>query len=139
MANTKRTTNAAAKATPSEEDALLKIRTAALQYIRNPERGADSAAQLRMMGAAQERRENPLGRLTNQDIRQVSHRLYDVVHSLRSMHRLAIEAHDSGCVEAYLLAVEEMSRSSARGVDACIERLEGSPAVGCFETEIDSH
>jgi len=67
---------------------------------------------------------------------EIATRLEGAAYSLLAMRRLAIDAqHANDDAAWYLIAIQEMSRSSFRGLDACIERLTGAPAIGNFATE----
>jgi len=73
--------------------------------------------------------------LTKKDLGEISTRLTEAAFSLLAMHQLAIDAQQADANEWYLIAIREMSRSTFRGLDACIERLTHAPAIGNFATE----
>jgi hypothetical protein len=65
-------------------------------------------------------------------------RLTDVAHNLCAIHRLTVTAIDSTAnAEAVLLLIRETARSSARAVDACLDKLGRGPSIGCFADELD--
>ena len=56
---------------------------------------------------------------------------------MRAIHYLAIDAECSDDPQWLLRAIRDMSRSTFKGVDACVERLTGNVGAGDFETEFD--
>lgn len=67
-------------------------------------------------------------------------RLYDAGYALLAIRRLAIDAQDNReSAEWYLIAIEQLARSTFRGVDACIVQMSGKLAMGNFATEFDNH
>ena len=70
-----------------------------------------------------------------EDVEAVTARLYTVGQALLAIHRLSIDAHDDD-TGLYLNTVQYLARSTFKGVDACIERLQGGGGgIGGFETE----
>jgi hypothetical protein len=76
-------------------------------------------------------------RPTNAELEQVADRLQSAGYALLSIYRLAMDAQDNANREFYLLAIQELARSTFRGVDACIGRLTDGDAIGDFATEFD--
>ena len=70
-------------------------------------------------------------------ITAVGNRLYDIAMNLTAIHKLALVAVDDEDSESMLLLIGETARSSARAVDACLQRLGEGPPIGCFESELD--
>ena len=71
------------------------------------------------------------------DVQAVEDRLSEAAHALRAMHALATEAQHADDAEHYLTAIRTMARATFKGIDACIERLTGAPAIGSFASEFD--
>lgn len=73
-------------------------------------------------------------RLTQTDQDEITERLTDILHSLRAIHRLAIEGMDSPNCELFMIAISEMARANVKGVDAINVRL-GAIESGNFMNE----
>ncbi len=105
----------------------------------------DEAAELQSrtiaaIEATRNRLDNPLAHLKNEDIQAIENRLYAVLHSSVAIRQLASDACACGgsdeSPEAYLVAIQEMARANAKGLDACIQKLDGGHGVGCFTGEL---
>ena len=87
------------------------------------------------------REEHPAEFLSDADVNAIAARLNQAVYSNIAIYRLAIEAIDSGPeADHFLVAIQEMTRANARGIDSCTKRLMGDSQkffVGAFETEFD--
>lgn len=66
-------------------------------------------------------------------------RLEQAIHSLRAIHALS-KSTDSNeeIAEHILTAIGDMARASAKGIDACIDRLSGEP-IGNFAGEFQAY
>jgi hypothetical protein len=71
------------------------------------------------------------------DVQAVEGRLFEAAHALRAMYALATEAQHSDDAEHYLTAIRTMARATFKGIDACLVRLTGAPAIGGFASEFD--
>lgn len=89
------------------------------------------------MADLDDRISDPIKYLSNADIRAVSLRLNDAATALLAMHRLAIDAGEMDQDGYYRFAIQELARSTFRGLDACIVRLEGGAGIGNFRSEFD--
>lgn len=92
--------------------------------------------------AAKYRDEHPAEFLSDADVNAIAARLNQAVYSNLAIYRLAIEALDSAPeAEHFLMAIQEMARANARGIDSCANRLMGDSQkyfAGVFETEFDT-
>jgi hypothetical protein len=71
------------------------------------------------------------------DVTAVADRLDAAARTLLVIHHLAEEGFED-TTGNYLEAIQELVRSTYKGVDACIERLTGKPTLsGYFATEFD--
>ncbi len=89
------------------------------------------------LSAAVHRRENPIEHLSNDDIRAVAYALKNAAQTQLALWRLAVDAQQVSDTEPYLLAMQELARSTFRRVDASLGRLTGD-SLGDFDTEFDN-
>jgi hypothetical protein len=75
--------------------------------------------------------------LRPEDIEAVSDRLNDAGFALLAIRKLAIDVGEGDDDGFYAVAIQELARSTIKGIDACIERLTGKPGLGNFGTEFD--
>lgn len=76
-------------------------------------------------------------KVTRQDIDAVDNRLHEACMALLAIHYLAFDAQDASNREWYITAIQELARSTFKGVDACLGRLRGAPAIGNFSSEFN--
>lgn len=76
-----------------------------------------------------------------EDLGKITHRLEDIFYSCRCMWQMSADYCGSenklDSMEAFRIAVSEMSRANVKGLDAVIEKLKRGPAAGNFKTEFD--
>ena len=80
--------------------------------------------------------DNAMVSLTGKDIDDVTHRLHEVIHSLRAIHQMSIDATMDESLEFTMIAIGEMARANVKGIDACLERI-GGCSTGNFASEFE--
>lgn len=79
--------------------------------------------------------------LSAEDLGKIAHRLEDIFQSCRSLWQMSSDhcgnENKVDTMEAFRLAVSEMSRANIRGLDAVIAKLRRGSAAGNFKTEFD--
>ncbi len=137
MAATKRSTRAGKGATiPAAKVASIIAISKELMQLQD-ETAAREAERSARAEAIADRGEHPMKYLTDEDITEVSQRIEVVALSLLSIRQIAgeiIEA-DRNAAANFAFAIQEMARANVKGIDACIERLAGGPALGNFAGE----
>jgi hypothetical protein len=97
------------------------------------ERLTAAAEAKRAVNAAGKRKRRAL---TQSDVAAVGHRLNEAAYSLLAIRRLAIDGGDEQD-GWYAVAIQELARSTFKGIDACIQRLQPGCGIGNFASEFD--
>ncbi len=118
---------------PRDPDALAQIGRWALSELAKHEE-SDAASRPKPAPAKRE----PKRRVTERDIAAVTDRLYDVAMTLTAIHGLAPDIMEGGEPAEWIgQLIRESARSSARAVDACMNRLDHSrPGIECFADDL---
>jgi hypothetical protein len=77
--------------------------------------------------------------LSQEEMAAVVARLHDVAYSLKAIHELSFVAEENRNLRSAMLhGVRELARSTFKGVDACIGKLNDGIVIGHFATEFDN-
>jgi hypothetical protein len=122
---------------PRDPETLAKLGRGVLDIFAESETKMAEEAAKRAIAAAGKR---PKRRTTQHDIQVVNSRLGHVALNLMAIYEATVIAMDNKQdADTILTLIRESARSSARAIDAAVQRLDaGRPQIGCYADDLSN-